>query len=108
MEKQTVKTPIIYAFKRGPLGQHPNTNRGAAKVNFVTAEAAGSCAETNFTSLHGALMLIAWMLLAPIGIYYARYCLCTLLPLWYLEHGSGSIQVVGGGRIKVSLDLLKT
>ncbi|CAM9873857.1 unnamed protein product [Ectocarpus sp. 6 AP-2014] len=30
------------------------------------------CDENNFVSLHGALMLIAWMILAPWGIYYVR------------------------------------
>lgn len=76
MAGRSVKTPVIYSFKQGALGQHPNTNRGAAEVNFVTAEAEGSCADSSFTSLHGALMLIAWMFFAPIGIYYVRYLLC--------------------------------
>ncbi|CBJ27734.1 peroxidase [Ectocarpus siliculosus] len=68
-------TLVIYAFKKGEgVGQHPNTNRGAATINFVTGDVDTQCdGETNFVSLHGALMLIAWMLIAPWGIYYARY-----------------------------------
>ncbi|CAB1101232.1 unnamed protein product [Ectocarpus sp. CCAP 1310/34] len=70
-----VDTLVIYAFKKGEgVGQHPNTNRGAATINFVTGDVDTHCdGETNFVSLHGALMLIAWMLIAPWGIYYARY-----------------------------------
>ncbi|CAN0459914.1 unnamed protein product, partial [Ectocarpus sp. 8 AP-2014] len=30
-------TLVIYSFKKGEgVGQHPNTNRGAATINFVT------------------------------------------------------------------------
>lgn len=67
-------TKVIYSFKTGAgVGQHPNTHRGAATVNFATGDVETKCdGETNFVSLHGALMLIAWMLIAPVGIYYVR------------------------------------
>ena len=69
-----VDTLVIYAFKAGGgVSQHPNSNRGSASVNFATGNVETECeGDTNFVSLHGALMLIAWMLIAPIGIYYAR------------------------------------
>ena len=65
---------MIFSFKTGEgVGQHPNTHRGAATVNFVTGDVETQCdGDTNFVSLHGALMLIAWMLIAPFGIYYGR------------------------------------
>lgn len=66
-------TLVIYAFREGEgIGQHPNANRGAATVNFATGNVENECADNEFITLHGALMLIAWMLLAPAGIYYAR------------------------------------
>lgn len=67
-------TFVIYSFKKGEaVGQHPNTNRGVATMNFVTGDVDALCEETtSFISLHGALMLIAWMIIAPLGIYFAR------------------------------------
>lgn len=67
-------TEIIYSFREGAgIGQHSNADRGAAKVNFATGDSENQCAESDFVPLHGALMLIAWMIIAPIGIYYIRY-----------------------------------
>lgn len=66
-------TSVIYAFKEGSgVGQHPNSNRGAAVLNFVTESVESQLEATNFVSLHGALLLVAWLLVAPIGLYYAR------------------------------------
>ena len=59
------------------MGQHPNANRGAATVNFVTGDVETECDDNDFVSLHGALMLIAWLILAPVGIYYIRCALYT-------------------------------
>lgn len=69
-----VETSVIYSFREGEgVGQHPNANRGSATVNFATGETEVECDDQkHFVSLHGALMLIAWMLCAPIGIYYVR------------------------------------
>ncbi|CAM9534507.1 unnamed protein product [Ascophyllum nodosum] len=70
----SVDTEVIYSFREGPgVGQHPNANRGAATVNFATANVESVCDDNDFVSLHGALMLIAWLLIAPIGIYFIRY-----------------------------------
>ncbi|CAN0025142.1 unnamed protein product, partial [Ectocarpus sp. 6 AP-2014] len=67
-------TEVIYSFREGAgVGQHPNANRGASTVNFATGDVDNECDENNFVSIHGALMLIAWMVLAPWGIYYVRY-----------------------------------
>ncbi|CAM9152625.1 unnamed protein product [Ectocarpus sp. 12 AP-2014] len=65
------KTKVIYSFGES-LGQHPTSSRGASKINFATGDTEIECDENNFVSLHGALMLIAWMILAPWGIYYVR------------------------------------
>eukprot|EP00904_Undaria_pinnatifida_P011031 jgi/Undpi1/7058/HiC_scaffold_21.g09532.m1 len=68
-------TMVIYSYKEGEgVGQHPNANRGASIINFSTGNADAHCEDgEDFESLHGALMLIAWMILAPVGIYYIRY-----------------------------------
>ena len=65
---------VIYSYKEGKgVGQHPNANRGSSSINFATGNAEAYCEDDeNFESLHGALMLIAWMILAPFGIYYIR------------------------------------
>lgn len=66
-------TLVIYAYREGEgIGQHPNANRGAATINFATGTVETVCTDNEFITLHGALMLIAWMVLAPVGIYYAR------------------------------------
>lgn len=66
-------TCVIYSFKEGSgVSQHPNSNRGAAVVNFAAGSMEGMCGSSNFVSLHGALMLAAWTLVAPVGLYYAR------------------------------------
>ncbi|CAM9704645.1 unnamed protein product, partial [Ectocarpus fasciculatus] len=65
-------TEVIYSFGES-LGQHPTSSRGASTINFATGDVDIECDEDNFVSLHGALMLIAWMVLAPWGIYYVRY-----------------------------------
>ena len=67
-------TMVIYSYKEGEgVGQHPNANRGASIINFSTGNADAHCEDgEDFESLHGALMLIAWMILAPVGIYYIR------------------------------------
>lgn len=77
----SLATLVIYAYRAGDgIGQHPNANRGAAAVNFATGTVETVCSDNEFITLHGALMLIAWMILAPFGIYYARSggggCLC--------------------------------
>lgn len=71
--KNEIDTEVIFAYREGAgVGQHPNANRGASTINFATGEVDNLCVENNFVSLHGALMLIAWMVLAPWGIYFVR------------------------------------
>ena len=56
------------------MGQHPNSNRGSATVNFALGTVENNCEDSSdFILFHGTLMLIAWMILAPLGIYYVRY-----------------------------------
>ncbi|CAM9558139.1 unnamed protein product [Pylaiella littoralis] len=67
-------TYVIFAYREGEgIGQHPNANRGAATVNFATGNVEVSCDDNDFLLVHGSLMLVAWMVLAPMGIYYVRY-----------------------------------
>lgn len=69
----SISTSLIYAFKEGDIGQHANANRGSGSVNFATGDSEAGCdSDTDFASLHGALMLIAWLLVAPVGIYFIR------------------------------------
>lgn len=74
-------TPVVFSYREGVgVGQHPNSNRGASTVNFATGAVEISCENSRrFASLHGALMLIAWMFVAPAGIYYIRCARGTLL-----------------------------
>eukprot|EP00904_Undaria_pinnatifida_P011388 jgi/Undpi1/737/HiC_scaffold_10.g04201.m1 len=68
-------TPVIYAWRSGEgIGKHPNGQRGDALVNFADATASSTCDDsTEYFGLHGALLLCVWMLIAPYGIYQARY-----------------------------------
>eukprot|EP00752_Nemacystus_decipiens_P001683 g1633.t1 len=88
---QALTTLVIYAYREGEgIGQHPNANRGAATINFATGQVETVCEDNEFITLHGALMLIAWMVLAPVGIYYARYRKGTRIKWagfeWYEMH----------------------
>lgn len=67
-------TPIIYAWRPGAgLQQHPNTKRGDALLNFQDGTVTQNCdSSTEYYALHGALLLVAWMIIAPYGIYQAR------------------------------------
>ncbi|CAM9394854.1 unnamed protein product, partial [Laminaria digitata] len=69
-------TLVIYSYREGTgVGQHPSGNRGASTVNFATGDSEVECerGKSQFVSLHGALMLVAWLTLAPAGIYYIRF-----------------------------------
>ncbi len=66
---------MIYAWRSGEgVGKHPNSQRGAAQINFQDGSAVGDeCSEkTEYYALHGAFLLVAWMIVAPYGIYQAR------------------------------------
>ncbi|CBN76582.1 peroxinectin precursor [Ectocarpus siliculosus] len=68
-------TSIIYSWRSGDgIGKHPNSQRGAAQVNFQDGSVADEqCSDSaEYYSLHGALLLVAWMIIAPYGIYQAR------------------------------------
>lgn len=71
-----VATPIIYAWRAGGERgqQHPNAHRGSAGVNFVDGTVTTVCDDSSdYFAFHGALLLLAWMVVAPYGIYQARY-----------------------------------
>lgn len=67
-------TNIVYAWRAGAaVSQHPNSQRGSAEVNFVDGTVAATCDDAHdYFALHGALLLVAWMVIAPYGIYQAR------------------------------------
>ncbi|CAM9507214.1 unnamed protein product, partial [Ascophyllum nodosum] len=67
-------TPVIFAWRSGPgIVQHPNSQRGAAMVNFVNGSVDVVCDDPNhYFALHGALLLLVWMFVAPYGLYHAR------------------------------------
>ena len=67
-------TPVIFAWRSGEgIGQHPNSQRGNAIVNFVLVEVYPSCDNSReYYALHGALLLFVWLVVAPYGIYQAR------------------------------------
>lgn len=69
------ETFIIYAWRSGPgLDQHRTSQRGSAMVNLGTGDVRDYCDNSNdFYALHGALILLAWMIVAPYGLYQARY-----------------------------------
>lgn len=69
------QTPIIYAWRSGEgIGKHANSRRGSAQVNFQDGSVIGEeCSDAGeYYALHGALLLLAWMVIAPYGIYQAR------------------------------------
>lgn len=68
------ETEVIYAFRGGSgVGQHPSANRGSSTINFALGTVENNCDDSSdFILLHGTLMLIAWMIVAPFGIYYVR------------------------------------
>ncbi|CAM9319898.1 unnamed protein product [Pylaiella littoralis] len=90
-------TLVIYAYGT-PLGeedeieQHASANRGAATVSFSTGNVEVECEGNDFLIVHGSLMLVAWMVLAPLGIYYVRYRkgesirLCSFDFEWFEMH----------------------
>ncbi|CBN77793.1 hypothetical protein Esi_0069_0062 [Ectocarpus siliculosus] len=68
-------TSIIYAWRSGDgIGKHPNSQRGAAQINLKDGSVADEqCSDSSeYYSLHGALLLVAWMRIAPYEIYQAR------------------------------------
>lgn len=73
----SVFTEVIFSWRSGEgLGQHPNSQRGSAEVNFVDGTVVIECDESSdYYAFHGALLLMAWMLVAPYGLYQARYLL---------------------------------
>lgn len=81
------ETPIIFAWRSGQgIGQHRNSERGASKVNLRSGDYFDSCDNSNdFYALHGALLLVAWLMVAPYGLYQARYCAaqCWTVPVLY-------------------------
>ncbi|CAB1104357.1 unnamed protein product [Ectocarpus sp. CCAP 1310/34] len=85
------KTEAIYSSGES-LGQHPTSSRGANTINFATGNVEVECDENNFVSLHGALMLTSWMILAPWGIYYVR----PGLILHRANHVAAAVAVVVG------------
>lgn len=95
-----VDTLIIYAYREGEgIGQHPNGNRGAATVNFATGNVEAECDDNDFVLLHGALMLVAWMVLAPMGIYYVRYFFFYLMVFFSREDAACVVKKSGAGDV---------
>lgn len=68
-------TMVLYAFKDSSDGfsKHSSDDRGAFTVNFATGDVEYICSVNDFISLHGLAMLFAWIVVAPVGIFYARY-----------------------------------
>ena len=67
-------TSIIYSWRSGTgIGKHPTNQRGNVRVNFARATVYSTSNDsTDYFSLHGALLLFVWMIIAPYGIYQAR------------------------------------
>lgn len=67
-------TPVIYAWRAGEgIGKHTTSQRGSVLVNFKDGTLTSTCDGTNdYYALHGALLLVAWLLFAPYGLYQAR------------------------------------
>ncbi|CAM9198778.1 unnamed protein product [Choristocarpus tenellus] len=90
-----VDTNIIVAWRSGSgIGQHPNSQRLIASLNFATGEARLSCDDdTEYYALHGALLLIAWLILVPLGFYFVRYRKGSEIrgTPWYEAHAEAMI-----------------
>jgi len=54
--------------------EHGKENSGVAEIDFFTGEVAGGSFSTNDMRLtHAILMVLAWMIFAPAGIFIARF-----------------------------------
>ncbi|CAM9823746.1 unnamed protein product, partial [Discosporangium mesarthrocarpum] len=89
-------TSFIFAWRSGQgLGQHPNSQRLAAQVNLAQGEGSILCEEEGelYFAVHGTLLLVAWMILVPIGLYFARYRKGTQVAggHWYEAHAEAMI-----------------
>lgn len=67
-------THIVYAWHPGKdIGKHAFNERGGIKLNFANGTMISPCDGPNdYYALHGALLLLAWLVVAPYGIYQAR------------------------------------
>ena len=72
------RTDLIYAFGAGGLSYHGRSDRGALTADFAggaspDAVEVTSTATSNIYILHGAGMLVAWVLVAPTAMLSVRY-----------------------------------
>lgn len=67
-------TPVVYAWRLGEgIGIHSKNQRGSVLLNFADGTLTPICSgSSDYYALHGALLLFAWLVVAPYGIYQAR------------------------------------
>ena len=85
-------TTLVWASgPQGTIAKH--TVAGAASVNFATGDFSGSSARAAARLAHGALMFCAWALLAPAGVFLARFAkrvppVAGPRAFWFVAHYS--------------------
>lgn len=68
-------TPVVYAWRLGEgIGIHTNDQRGSVMLDFANGTVTSICdnGSSEYYALHGALLLVAWLIVAPYGLYHAR------------------------------------
>ena len=67
-------TPVVYAWSSGEgISMYYKSQRGSVQLNFTDGTLTSVCeASSDYYALHGALLLVAWLIVAPYGIYQAR------------------------------------
>ena len=75
-------TLVVYAWRSGEgIGMHLETQRGSTQLNFANGTMTSICGgpmtsicggPSDYYALHGTLLLVAWLVVAPYGIYQAR------------------------------------
>lgn len=68
-------TPVVYAWRLGEgIGIHTKDQRGSVMLDFANGTVTSICGNgsSEYYALHGALLLVAWLIVAPYGLYQAR------------------------------------
>ncbi|CAM9193662.1 unnamed protein product [Discosporangium mesarthrocarpum] len=100
-------TKVIAAYNPDVVAFHGMGRIAKVTINFSTGESTGESFEStsSFFAFHGAVMLLAWLVVAPFGIFVNRYM--KGFPLW-LELHEGSLGFVAEAVIPVAASALAT
>ncbi|CAM9139722.1 unnamed protein product [Choristocarpus tenellus] len=100
-------TDVVVAYNPHSVSFHGMNRIGRAKIDFSTGVSTTNSldSDSSFFAFHGAVMLLAWCVIGPIGIFAARYM--KVLSLW-LEVHHGSMAFVAETVIPLAASALAT